>query len=119
MMLDNVFDISIGFRFEKIYVSRTVHFYSLYLAKGCGQKFKNANHACSELIRIAITKLQKLGLSNANHACLELAEIAIIKLPNLKLYDYKACILRMQKKQVPKCKKCRQHYSRVQLRIYA
>ena len=31
MMCNDDFDISIGFRFEKIHVSCTVHFYSLYL----------------------------------------------------------------------------------------
>ena len=33
MMCNDDFDISIGFRFEKIHVSCTVHFYSLYLPK--------------------------------------------------------------------------------------
>ena len=31
MMCNDDFDISIGFRFEKIHVSCTIHFYSLYL----------------------------------------------------------------------------------------
>ena len=33
MMWNNVFDTSIGFGFEKIWLSRTVHIYSLYLDK--------------------------------------------------------------------------------------
>ena len=36
MILNNVFDTSIGFRFEKIWLSCTIHFYSLYLTTSTG-----------------------------------------------------------------------------------
>ena len=36
MMCSDDFDISSGFRFEKIWLSRTVHTYSLYLTRGAG-----------------------------------------------------------------------------------
>ena len=53
MMWNNVFDTSIGFGFEKIWLSRTVHIYSLYLIRGIyfylklklfrNQKFESQN----------------------------------------------------------------------------
>ena len=46
MMCSDDFDISSGFRFEKIWLSCTVHTYSLYLSK---PKY------CSEFFRIALT----------------------------------------------------------------